>query len=205
MSIKIPAPPKDSVQALYSSLQRLPSGPVGGSTSLLLRDPKSLESSVTYPHKVYNVGLQDLVLGKLVEDAHLVSWRYLINQGNRGTASAEVNYDEAKGGSKFSEFDPGSLAAATLHEIRRVEQNPDLQRKSYELRLLRIPALYVTALWLKDTEGSQDVLIPIPPTFPALKPGEPYSSSQMAEILRQPAKKKLAFDSSPSPSREQSA
>jgi hypothetical protein len=197
MSIKIPEPPEDSVQTLYSSLQRLPSGPVGGSTNFLLRDTRSLQSSVSYPHKVYNLGLQDLVRGNVLKDAHLVSWRYLIRQGNRGTAAAEVNYDELKGGSKFSEFNPGSLADATLQEIQRVEQNSELERKSYELRLLRIPALYVTALWLKDTEGSQDVLIPIPPTPPMLKPGKAYSPSEIAEALRQPAEKKLAFDSSP--------
>jgi hypothetical protein len=198
MSIKIPEPPKDSVQTLYSSLQKLPSDPVGGSTNFLLRDAQSLQSSVSYPHKVYNLGLQDLVRGNVLKDAHLVSWRYLIRQGNRGTAAAEVNYDELKGGSKFSEFNAGSLADATLEEIQKVEHDPKLERKSYELRLLRIPALYVTALWLKDTEGNQDVLIPIPPTHPRLTPGKAYSSSQIAEALRQPAEKKLAFDSSPS-------
>jgi hypothetical protein len=198
MSIKIPAPPKDSVQTLYSSLQKLPVEPVGGNTSLWLRDAKSLQSSIAYPHKVYNLGLQDLVRGNGLKSAHLVSWRYLIRQGNRGTAAAEVNYDELKGGSKFSELNPGSLADGTLAEIQKVEQDPELERKSYELRLLRIPALYVTALWLKDTEGSQDVLIPIAPTHPRLSPGKPYSPSQITDALRQPAEKKLAFDSSPS-------
>lgn len=197
MSIKIPTPPKDAMETLYASLERLPSEPVGGTTSFLMRDTHSLESSVSYPHKVYNVGLQDLVKGKLVANAYPVSWRYLIRQGNRETAAAEVNYDEAKGGGEFSEFNPGSLADATLREIQKVEHNPDFENKSYELRLLRIPALYVTALWLKDTEGSQDLLIPIPPTHPALKAGQTYSPSRMVEALRQPAEKKLAFDSSP--------
>lgn len=197
MAIKIPAPPEAATQTLLSSLERLPSAPVGGSTSFLMRDSQSLASSVSYPHRVYNLGLQDLVKGKLVSNAHPVSWRYLIKQGNRETAAAEVNYDESKGGSKFSEFNPGSLADATLHEIQSVEHTPDLVNKSYELRLLRIPALYVTALWLKDTEGNQDLFIPIPPTHPVLKPGQRYSSAQMMDLLRGPAEKKLRFDSSP--------
>jgi hypothetical protein len=197
MSIKIPPPPKESMQALISSLEKLPSAAMGGATAMILENPKSLESSISFPHKVYNLGLQDIVGGKGIEAAHLVSWRYLINQGTRGTAAAEVNYDERKKSNQFSQLNQGAFASATLEEIHKVVDDRKFQQGSYELRLLRVPALYVTALWLNDLREHHDAVIPIAPTIEVLKPSEVYTPSQFIKVLREPAQEKLRFDSSP--------
>jgi hypothetical protein len=196
MSINMPTPPKESVQALVSTLQKLPSGPGGGRAALSLEDDRSLESSISYPHKVYNLGLKDIAGGKGIEAAHFVSWRYLISQGARGTAAAEVNCDE-KQKNQFSQLNQGAFAGGTLEEIRRVVDDPEFEKGSYELRVLRVPALYVIALWLADQQNHNDALIPIPPTNEALKPSQVYTPKQFIAVLRQPAQQKLDFDSSP--------
>lgn len=197
MSIKMPEPPKESFQALVSSLQRVSSAGGGAAAKLSLEGRRSVESSIFYPHKVYNLGLQDIASGRGIDAAHLVSWRYLINQGPGGTAAAEVNYDERKQSNQFSQLNQGAFAGATLEEIKKVVDNRKFQEGSYELRVLRVPALYVIALWLNDQRNHEDVLIPIPPTNEFLKPSEVYTPSQFIAILRKPAEQKLRFDSSP--------
>jgi len=50
MSIKIPPPPKASMQALVSSLRKLPSAAMGGGASPnFLEDPQSIESNISFP------------------------------------------------------------------------------------------------------------------------------------------------------------
>ena len=197
MSIKIPPPPKESMQVLISGLQKLPPAAVGGAAPMTLEDARSPESNISFPHKVYNLGLRDIVFGKAIDAAQLVSWRYLINEGTRGTAAAEVNYDEKKQSNQFAQLNYGAFASATLEEINKVVDNRQFQKGSYELRVLRVPALYVTALWLKDLQNNQDIVIPIPPTNTCLKPSEEYTPSKFIQLLHQPAQQKLRFDSSP--------
>jgi hypothetical protein len=198
MSIKMPQPPQASFDTLVSGLSRLPSeaadavGLAGGRLSW-----RRLESRIFYAHKVYNLGLEDVAAGKGLDQAHWVSWRYLIDQGEQGTAAAEVNYDEKAESNEFSQFNQGAYGPATLAEIQKVETSPRFSKGSYELRFLRIPALYVAAVWLHDLEGDGDVVIPIPPTAPPLEAGVDYSPSKFISLLQAPAQQKLRFDSSP--------
>lgn len=59
------------------------------------------------------------------------------------------------------------------------------------------PALYVMALWLKSLNGSDDVLIPMPPAHDSLTSGRLYSETELVEALRGPAQGQPTFDDSP--------
>ena len=57
-----------------------------------------------------------------------------------------------------------------------------LQARHYELRLLRIPAVYAVALWLHAPDG--DLLIPVSPAPPPLRANEPYDAAAFSAALR---------------------
>jgi len=117
--------------------------------------------------------------------------------GNTGNGGCRSELRREKKSNQFSQINQGAFAHATLEEIRKVVDNHKFQQGNYELRVLRVPALYVTALWLNDLLNHEDAVIPIPPTNELLKPSEVYTPSQFINILREPAQQKLRFDSSP--------
>ena len=59
-----------------------------------------------------------------------------------------------------------------------------------EARVIRIPALYVMALWLKDLEGDKDVIVPMAPA-PPLQPtyvAPPLAPEQIVSDLKKELK-----------------
>jgi len=69
---------------------------------------------------------------------------------------------------------------------------PDIAPGSFELPQLRIPALHVKAVWLKDKAGTNDVVIPIAPTDPVLTPERRYSVPEFLAALRPAAESAMA-------------
>lgn len=204
MSIKTEAPPQESLDILASSLRKLAPASLGRMPRAASLEVEPLESRISHPHRVYLLRLDDLASGKGLASARPVSWRYLIMEGGQAVASAEVNHDEQGGRHQFAHLNQGVFNAGTLEAIQAAEADPGLAAGSYELRMLRIPALYVVALWLKDTHARKssiahenDVLIPIAPTSPLLTAGKPYSPAEMLDTLRESARQKREFDSSP--------
>ncbi len=55
-------------------------------------------------------------------------------------------------------------AAGVARAIEVAEAAPATAAGNYELRLIRAPALYVTAVWLKDRSGkADDFFVVVPP------------------------------------------
>jgi hypothetical protein len=77
--------------------------------------------------------------------------------------------------------------------ISRLLREADRKQLEFELRELRIPALYVDALWLHYDDPSQDVLIPY--RAPGLlEPFKAYPLSEALEMLRGPASERMHQD-----------
>ncbi|MEK8108192.1 hypothetical protein NKG94_30935 [Micromonospora sp. M12] len=68
--------------------------------------------------------------------------------------------------------------------MKALRKLPQLQAAGYELRLLRIPALYLMALWLHSPLA--DLLVPLEPS-PIGKEGRPMPAveffSDLAELI----------------------
>jgi hypothetical protein len=143
--------------------------------------------AVAAPHDVYSLGLEDLAAGRGLEAAEWVSRRCLILDGDHPIAAAELPDPDGANGFTTTE---GRFAATTATAIQGAEDAPG----EYELRLLRIPALYLMALWLKDRNGTDDVLVPLDPAPAELQPNERYSDQQLLERLRDRARSRLEFD-----------
>ena len=66
-----------------------------------------------------------------------------------------------------------------------------------EARIVRIPALYVMALWLKDLDGDDDVVVPMAPAPPYLEANRPYTEQKFLKALAGPAKERATFSNAP--------
>jgi hypothetical protein len=117
--------------------------------------------TLSEPHPVYNIGLDEVLKGRQanLSAAQQTGWRYLVSQGGNTLAATEVDQPRSRGEALFSNISEGGFAMGTSAAIVAAKQFDELKQGAYELRVLRIPALYVMALWLHST--GQDLLIPI--------------------------------------------
>jgi hypothetical protein len=152
------------------------------------------------PHPVFVATLDDLVAGKLLAAAKQTSWRYLLVQGDAAVAEAELGAvrrgkQRTKGKDlEFLGLTHGPFTKATVDALGAAEQLPQVARADYELRLLKVPAVYLIALWLHG--GDQDILVPIGDPPGGLEKNKPYSEAQVVSALRDIAVRTKEFHGS---------
>jgi hypothetical protein len=143
---------------------------------------------VAAPHDVYTVGLDALAAGGGLEAAEPVGRRVLLMRGADPVATAELDDPEGPGGLSANE---GPFAEATARAISRVESWPEVADGDYELRVLRLPALYLMALWLKDESGDRDLVVPLDPAPAGIEAGRGYDAGELLGELRERARSRL--------------
>ena len=152
--------------------------------------------SLTSAHEMRHVGLTALTGHRPLDDSQTVGWRYLVEAGGSAVASAEVG-TEAAGGSTFTALNEGPFVEATAEALRALESRPEVAASDYRVRMLKVPALYVAALWLEDLEGDEDLVLPLPPAPPFLDTSRLYREQEFLDTLAGPARERLAFDDTP--------
>jgi hypothetical protein len=149
------------------------------------------ELTLAQPHQIFSLGLADLAGGKGLEAAKPTGWRYLVQAGGNTLAAAETALAPAGEEHVFSAFNSGRLVASTVEAIRTVQALPQVSQAYFELRLLRIPGLYFTALWVHDPKGTDDLLVPLDPS-PDLTTGQPVPAASLLPQLAAKAKSAAA-------------
>jgi hypothetical protein len=195
MPIRLAEPPRATLEAVQETLSKRAER--SDFATRALREAPPDELALAAPHPVYTLGLRSLVEGEGLESAELTGWRYLVQRGDTTIASAEVHIGAAGAETRGLEVNEGPFVRATEAAIAKAEELPNVERATYELRLLRIPAVYVVALWLKTNGEGEDILIPIGETPPELETDRPYGPRELSEALAEPARRQLEFDSSP--------
>ena len=100
----------------------------------------------------------------------------------------------------FHGTNEGPLVAQTLEMLQNAARMKKVRDGDFRPCLLRIPALYVVAVWLISEDGPEaDVIIPMDPCHRALKPGRSYSREQLHKRLQKPARESLEYHSRPQP------
>ncbi len=189
MALTISTPSQDSLKALEAAAPQF-SGVMNISQAL-----HANASEGTVPHQVFTVGLSDLNDSTWVEKARPVAWRYLL-QGQDGTAmAAEVNLSAQ--GDHGVALNEGPFVEQTADLLAEARSDQSVENGDYEFAVLRIPAIYVMALWLKSRNSGDDIFIPMGPTLEELEPGRHYGLDEITSILVAAAKDALAFDSAP--------
>lgn len=144
------------------------------------------------PHQVFTVTVKDVVKSKDLSKAKAVGWRYLVAGGSgQESLAAEVYHDKAGKKHEFAEVNQGPFVKGTFSAVKKLEKQV---KGNYTVSLLRVPGLFVEAIWLKGKKKSDDLVVPIPPTHHDLKAGKRYSVAEFVEALTAAGKERLALD-----------
>jgi hypothetical protein len=189
MTLHTPTMPESALRKIQEGLGRLAGRPEYGDRLLARADAAQL--AVSLPHDVYTVGLEAIADGRGLDAAEPVGRRCLVMDGDRPVAAAELGDPEGEGELTTTE---GPFTEATARTVQEVEAWPQVADGEYDLRLLRVPALYLMALWLKDREGSSDLLVPLDPAPSGLEAGARYDEGDLLDRLKRRARERLRFE-----------
>jgi hypothetical protein len=136
------------------------------------------------------MSMEDVTAGGGLDRAKPVGWRFLVQSGGRTVASAETTRgpDGGGGGSgsdEVSHFNEGPFVAATEKALASVRGLTQVQAAGFDVRLLRIPAVYMMALWLHSP--ATDLLVPMAPS-PIGKEGKPVAPAEFFAELGEVAR-----------------
>ena len=127
---------------------------------------------ISRPLPVFRLGLDDLTEPDALDRAEFVAWRYLIEGGGLGAGMADVG--EAPGGDAvFGSLARNEQADFLLEATHLAQAVADRSAQDCDVRLLQVPSLYATALWLTTD----------PPVFiPILDVDHPIRSAAQVKV-----------------------
>jgi hypothetical protein len=206
MPLHLPSSPSNARDLIAQAISRLSMAGGAADAVAAVEDPSRLNAALQ--HQVYTLGATDIAQGRNLSQARLVAWRFLIQYGQKTIAAVEFSCNSQGGNLRFSSLDTGLFAQATRDAAAQAEALDVVKNGEYEFRVLRVPSVYVMAVWLKNLQGRDDVVIPIDPARktvggPATGGGIPLpqSSTDFVKAMRDPAKSSLAFFNAPDPGR----
>jgi hypothetical protein len=148
---------------------------------------RTTDEPVEKAFPVYHLGLDDIVAPRRgMRAARQTAWRYLIDD----ELSATVMVDSEQDQHRFASFTRGRLPAALAQRVIALKDNQRLKDRNVELALLEVPALHITALWLRDDDlyPENDFLLPILSDQHAVPEGKLISAQDFIRALTQPAR-----------------
>jgi hypothetical protein len=193
MAINLAIAPVESTHALQTTLQSWIDQPSTAPQAVHAGIDFAGEAGVQVqlPHPVYNLSLADIVAGKNLSAATLVSWRYLLTDAT-SSAMAEVASTGANQPDGITMINTGPFVASLVSAVDAAEKNPAFNAGAYEIAVLSIPALYVMALWLRSSTPGGGTVIPLAPAPSQLTAGQSYTEAALLAALLPLAKQKTA-------------
>lgn len=164
MSISFDTPPVESLSEIKRA-GRLSSGVPEPSCVPQFAHIESAEPIRLKPHGVYVSSLEDAAAGKAVTNAKLVAWRYLMQDDRGNYFATEVNFNQSRNAHEFSRVSVGPRAA-NMHVVLETAEKGGFglpKDKDYKVRVLRIPSLYIEAVWFYSASDN-DLIIPVAPS-----------------------------------------
>jgi hypothetical protein len=159
MAVSFAAEPKGSRAALEDGLRSLAGNPTRAAQAHLAA---TAGAQAPPPLPVHIFPLDELAAGNDPRGTAPIAWAYLLVTNDQPVRTAEVLHDP-QGAFTFAAIS-GGQTAGVARAIEVAEAAPATAAGNYELRLVRAPALYVTAVWLKDRSGkADDFFVVVPP------------------------------------------
>jgi hypothetical protein len=145
------------------------------------------------PHRIFDMGADDVAQGKQLEGARETSFRYLVATAQTPFAAAEIQVGSDGMANLLVNFNFGPFVEATAHALSALANRPSLIGESYEFRVLRIAALNVLAVWLnRAPDFVGDWLYPLAPSPPDLPAATLYTPSDFFTKIKDLAIKRSA-------------
>ena len=142
--------------------------------------------SLSSPHPIFTVELERLAAGdRPLEAAELVGWRALLEESKQVVAAVEL--PGAEPGKAGALVNRGAFVESTVAALTTAERHEQVASERVELRLLRVNALYVLALWLHGEEAEADLFVPLAPAPPPLRAESAYDRAEFEKELAQMA------------------
>ncbi len=189
MTLRVPQPTEQSVETVRSHLSDLAARSNFRDRALARANPATL--ALAAPHDVYSLDLAELAAGASLDAATVVGRRFLVMDGPTPVASAEVAEPDKDSAFQVNE---GPYVKSTAVAIARAETDPEFANDDYEVRVLRVPALYFMGLWLRNEPGSADVVIALDPAPAPLEAGSKYRPVELLSVLAKSARERLGYD-----------
>jgi hypothetical protein len=137
--------PGDASEVIGRALQHLSAA--SAPAALTLR--QATAPKVTKPMRVYTVAVDEIISTDFLRMARPIGWRYLVVGGDpdaRAVAAADLR--DAKGGSTFGSLFHGPVPERLAEAAEVAQAKYGADPGSYEIRILELPSLYLSALWL---------------------------------------------------------
>lgn len=186
MPIMNPETPQGLAAAVHDTLAqlRIPAGAVGDMAGLVATSPTM---DGTAP--LYTLRLDRLVAGEGLEAATPTGWRTLVTGTAHGVVTADA--DESDGALQVQQVSRGP-AVAGLADAVAAAQEAGIGEVVYEMRMLQIPGISLTAVWLHTGDGTGDLLVPAAPAPAGLEPAQALRAEDLLTRVTALAETNLA-------------
>lgn len=163
--------------------------------SLRKQLPKKSAQSITIspPQPLYTATTAD-VLQHTITSAELPgAWQLLVRRAEQPFATLEMRIERHADGAEDYHY-AGVFIGTYTHSIYgaldRAESIASYSTQLYELRVLRIPTVYLYAVWLHASNS--DLIIPCAPAPKPLEPNQELESGAVCDALRDLAEKQAS-------------
>lgn len=198
-------PPAASVTALDAALPRIANrasvathaSRISAAVDLHLRrrpgaPPPAAPEPIAAP--VHVLGLDQIVAHHDIRTTPVKLWTHMLHDEDDDAPVALADIDAHS--QTFSAVTEGAHIAALGKRIRAVETENRTSAKNYDLAMIRVPALSLSALWLKGRDGEPDVVIPEESPMSPLTAGKHYTLDEFNAALK-PAADRLLKETDP--------
>lgn len=203
MAIVFENPPAKSLQVLEEGLAGLKMAVHPSIHEVLNKLNKFAGDAIEHlkmAHRVYALRLDRLAQGGPLEEAELLSWRYIVNPAIDSIISADVRIGPGET-HIFSEFGLNRIAGKTVLQLAELVKDKKLVNKILHARLLRVFGLRFAALWLHQPgakDFKDDIFIPLADASSSLIAGRQYSGDELATALHKKAAEQIKLVSNTS-------
>ncbi len=187
MPITFAKPPGKSNKALQKGLTRHRAVFFAAKSAKSKRQDRPAEPRVLLPHIVYFARLNHVKAGTGLRYARPVVWRYFVESPkDKSLALAETTI-EKKGRHRFASLHTVAQAGDHFELLNSIAEQAG-QRGSYAFRLLRIPSIYVLAIWLRGKRSGKDLIVPLASNHHFLKDRHFYPRQEFEKLIQAEAK-----------------
>lgn len=185
MSVRLTSGTKDAYDAVTNGLRSLAFMKTQGMpfTSTRFNDNTLRSIEPAYALPLYHFALNNLINNENFFRALQTGWRYLLRYKDRIAATADVIID-SDNQLIFAQVNEGPLVESIVYAIKAAMTNGAVRMNEYEARLLVVPALYTTVLWLAGQAEDRDIMIPLTHSIPNLIVNKPILAGDLRTILR---------------------
>jgi|GEM_PF-3454006 len=136
------------------------------------------------PHQIFELSLADMANGLGLEAPAPTGWRYVTKDKAGYFHMAEVKIGTETEGDRFLQVSAGEKVNGFLKIFHDHLKDKESQNRDFEISVLRSPALHLTVIWVRGTDGESEFYIPLNPVPENLVGMQKYNRTDLNVLLR---------------------